>query len=116
MKPIQTVSLIAAVAFTLTACNSTQKAMEEKDTAKEAEMMAQGFTKGTIEHSTKEGDCAYTISVDLDGNSLYYDPVNLEEDFQKDKAAVWFKFRGLRMMNRCDKATPISLSEIQMAN
>lgn len=116
MKPIQSISLIAAMVCTLASCSSTQKAMEEKDTAKEAEMIAQGFSKGTIEHSTKEGDCAYTISVVLDGNSLYYDPVNLEEDFQKDKAVVWFKFRGLRMMNRCDKATPVSLSEIQMAN
>jgi len=45
-----------------------------------------------------------------------YDPINLDESFsafKQDGMKVWFTFAGLRMMNRCEKANPINLIDIQ---
>jgi len=76
-------------------------------------MMADGYTMGTIVASTAEGDCPFVISSEIDGNAVMYDPINLEETYKQDGMKVWYKFNGLRMMNRCEKANPVNLSEIQ---
>lgn len=62
----------------------------------------------------KEGDCPYVISVLTDDNTKsLLDPINLEEAYMKDGEKVWFKYGVLRMMNRCDKASPINILEIK---
>ncbi len=62
-------------------------------------------------YSDKENDCEYTIK--MVGNSTYFlDPITLDDTFKKDGEKVWIKFRGLRQMNRCEKANPIELTEI----
>lgn len=81
--------------------------------ANSKKMMADGFTLGTVVASTVEGDCPYVISSEIDGNKVLYDPINLDDTYKKDGMKVWYKYNGLRMMNRCEKANPVSLSEIQ---
>ena len=50
-------------------------------------------------------------------NGTYYlDPIDLREDFQIEGEQVWFKYGGLRRMNRCEKASPISIIEIIKGN
>ncbi|MFT7071938.1 hypothetical protein [Patiriisocius sp. Uisw_017] len=115
--------IVRSILFTLlvftTACcsskkssaNATQKPNEAIMT--DAKMMEAGFKSGTIVASKIEGDCQFTI--EMTGEKLYFlDPINLEEQYKKDGMEVWFTFTGLRMMNRCEKANPINVNEIQM--
>lgn len=116
MKPIKTLSIIALISIMLSGCNSKKQAMQEENNRDE-QMIAQGYFKGTIQFSDQEGDCPYKIIVSNGDNSLiFYDPTNLGEAFKKDKAIVYFKFRGLRMMNRCDRASPIEVTEMELAD
>ena len=92
--------------------NSAAEIQAEKDTAKQ--MLAEGFLPGRVVYSEEEGDCPYTIQLKDDNNEFYYlDPVNLGENFQEDQQNVWLKFNGLKRMNRCVKANPVYISEIQ---
>lgn len=93
---------------TSTSTEITTKAMEERG------MMAAGFKLGTIVYSDIEGDCPYTVKLKRDDGEVYYvDPINLDKTFMIDKEQVWIKYNGLGRMNRCTKANPVSISEIQ---
>jgi len=104
----------------LISCGSTTRAISEstkEETANTSvkinDMTEEGFFSGTIIYSDKEGDCAYVIEVDSEDHSYMLDPINLDKSFMKDGEKVWFKFNGLRMMNRCDKANPVSIVEMK---
>lgn len=74
---------------------------------------ANDYSTGTVFHSSFENDCAYTIKVTTNNlDFVYFDPINLEKKYMKDKMKVKFKYRALRMQNRCDKANPVSITEI----
>ncbi len=71
------------------------------------------YSTGTVVYSTAENDCMYTIKVtDNNANSVYFDPINLEDGYMKDNVKVKFKYQALKMQNRCDKANPISITEM----
>ena len=100
------------------ACNSSKNTtsnndneMSSENNKTEQKMMEAGFKKGTIVFSEEEGDCPYTIQIEESGNFL--DPINLEESYKAGGTEVWVKYNGLRRMNRCVKANPVSISEIQ---
>ncbi len=76
-------------------------------------MIEEGFIKGIIVTSKVEGDCPITIQVEGKEGSYFLDPINLEDNYKNDGEKIWFKFAGLRRMNRCEKANPISIIEIQ---
>lgn len=101
----------------LVGCSSKKTTAEEMTTHKELlsaeKMMEQGFKMGTIVASKTEGDCPYVIEVKGEDKPYFLDPINLEEKYKKDGANVWFTFGGLRMMNRCEKANPVSIIEIR---
>lgn len=78
----------------------------------EKKMLAEGYLKGTIIVYSSEGNCPYVIEVAA-ANPYYFDPVNLDEAFKMDGEKIWFKYNGLGMMNRCEKAVPVSLSDIK---
>jgi len=108
----------SALILLVASCDGSKKAAAseaaaETTKAMETKMMEAGFQKGTIVASKDEGDCPYTISLELNGEMVHYDPINLDAAFQKDGEKIWFSFRGLKMMNRCDKATPIELEQIE---
>ena len=74
-------------------------------------MTEAGFAKATIVASDMEGDCPFTMSVE--GDTVLLDPINLEENYMKQGEKIWVKFTRLKMMNRCDKANPVRVEEIQ---
>ena len=111
-------TMIVLFALVLVSCNSAQKTTSDAmDNSKNSEMtkkmLANGFKMGTIVASKVEGDCPYVIQLDDDGTPYYLDPVNLEESFKKDGEKIWFTFSGLRMMNRCEKANPVSIIKME---
>lgn len=106
--------------LTMLSCNSSAKTTEENandnstETKMEVNKMKEaGFMSGTIVYSDKEGDCPYTIEVDSEDYNYMFDPINLDESYKQDGMKIWFKFGGLRMMNRCVKANPVNILEIQ---
>tara|TARA_B100000497_G_C7440878_1_gene274344 strand:+ start:187 stop:519 length:333 start_codon:yes stop_codon:yes gene_type:complete len=107
LKPIY----IALFVFTISSCNS----IKEKPIQKPVELTPEGFTAGVIQKSTKKGDCLFTILVTSNsGEPLYFDPINLDEAYKKDGIALFFKYRPLRMMNRCQRANPVEIQELQI--
>jgi len=115
---LKLVTLIIVLFFM--SCNSTNKTTEEtvktKTEMEPKDMIAEGFVAGEISFSTKEGDCPITIKIEGKNGVYFYDPINITEEYKKEGEKVWFKFAGLRRMNRCDKASPINIIEIQKRN
>ncbi len=115
MKYLATLIFLAC---TTLACSSYQKTTNSTETntnamADSKEMISEGYTLGTIITSTAEGDCPYKIEVMGDEEPYYLDPINLGDDYKKQGMEVWFKFSGLRMMNRCDDAAPVNINAMQ---
>ena len=113
---MKTLTLATILLFAV-GCSSTKNTADTMDESKKAEamnqkMMEAGFLKGTVVAEESESNCPYTIKVEAE-TTYYLDPVNLDETFQKDGEKIWFTFRGLSMMNRCDKASPINIEAIQ---
>ncbi len=96
-------------------CNSN-KATSEDDSSliSDKSNIENGFKKATVIYSETEGDCPYTISVE--GETTLFDPVNLGEEYKKSQATIWVKYRPLRMPNRCDKANPVEITDIDSRN
>lgn len=95
------------------ACNSTKETMAPKTVENmelEKEMIAKGFTKGTMVHSKEDGDCEYTIKLE-DGR--YFESSDLNKEYMKDGMAVWFTFNPLRRMSRCKKANPVAITAMK---
>ena len=117
MRHINTILILLGLAL-FTSCNSAKSNVngesEPMATSEEnLKMVEAGFMKGTVIHSTKEGDCPYVIDVDDANYDYMLDPINLDENYKADGAKIWFKFAGLRMPNRCEKANPVNITEIQ---
>lgn len=102
---------IVSILFLL-GCSSTKK-MEYTPTPEESKNLQAGFIKGTIKAEPMGGACPYVIEANGESGAYYLDPINLTEYYKKDGQKIWFKFRGLRMMNRCEKANPVSIEEIK---
>jgi uncharacterized ParB-like nuclease family protein len=112
--------LILLFSILLFSCSSTNNSItassEDKVQTVTEKMITDGFTPGQISISTEEGDCPITIKVEGENGAYYLDPIDLKEDFQIEGEQVWFKYGGLRRMNRCEKANPISIIEIVKSN
>ena len=101
------------------ACNGTaKKVAETSDNTKEAlnmnetkKMMADGYLAGTIVFGKESGDCEVMIYVENQDRKYYLDPIDLDSSFSKENMKIWFKYRPLRMANRCVKANPISMED-----
>ncbi len=116
IKSIVTLLIVFAVS-----CNSKKATTENtvgadssSETNSDTKMLDAGFKKGIVLASNEEGDCSYTIRVA--GQDYLFDPINLEETYKRSEMQVWFKYHPLRMANRCEKATPIEITEIQKAD
>jgi hypothetical protein len=76
-------------------------------------MVEKGFKMGVIVISKIEGDCPVTVQI-LNKDPYFLDPINITDMYDvNDGDKVWIKYNGLRMKNRCDKARPVSLTEIK---
>ncbi len=117
-------AIFAATTIILFSCCGTQKTSEQSSTMNQdiveasnskevaTKMMEAGMMRGTIVASEVENDCPFTIRI-ADKTGTLLDPINLDPSFHVSGMKVWFSFRPLRMMNRCDKANPVELSDIQ---
>ena len=105
----------------LIGCSSTNKATSEEKNAtntkeiemKNSEMLAAGFTMAEVVESKKEGDCLFTLKMENKGNEYFLDPINITDEFKIHGEKVWVKYSGLRRMNRCIKANPVTINEIE---
>ena len=113
-------SLVFLFAFSIMSCCSTNKTVTENDNDSTTntvsmdtqKMMDLGYQKATTVASSLAGDCPFTLQIEGD-NSYLLDPVNLEEGYKVNGIKVWVKYTPLKMMNRCDKANPVNIVEIQ---
>jgi hypothetical protein len=116
MKILTTTALLLLFIGTSCCTSGKIKNKDEKENTSAMsieKMTEEGFTSGTIVASQEEGDCPFVIKSEVAGSTVMYDPINLEESFKEDGMKIWYKYRGLRMANRCTKANPVSLEEIQ---
>ena len=114
MKILNLTAVMLLLVFT-SCCTSNKTTAESAatDTMETKKMMEEGYIAGTIVASTAENDCAYVIKSEVDGNSIMFDPINLEKDYMKDGMKVWYKYGMLRMMNRCEKANPVNITAMK---
>ena len=88
--------------------NATETKTMEIDYSKE------GYSIGTITYQ-KDSKCAYIITDEKSG--VKFDPINIDkelfESYKVDNSKIYFKYRPLRMMNRCTEAQPIELEDIK---
>ena len=116
LKPVY----IALFALVVSGCNTIkerpiQNPESQITKIKKAGLMAEGFTAGVIQENTKKEDCQFTILVSEQNKQAYFlDPINLAEAYKKNGLAVFFKYRSLRMMSRCQMANPVEIQEIQI--
>lgn len=99
--------------LTLFSCQS-KKTTADTMMISESKMIEDGFKKATVVYSSVPGDCEFTIAVE--GESVLFDPINLEGMYQKSQEKIWVKYNPLRMPNRCDKANPVEIIEISSRN
>lgn len=91
-----------------TSTNATETKTMDIDYSKE------GYSMGTLTYH-KDSKCTYVITDEKSGTK--FDPVNINdkvyENFKVDGSKIYYKFRPLRMMNRCTEAQPIELEDIK---
>jgi len=109
-------NVLLSLLIVLGSCNSTKEAAPHKEDSKQIEfnLIKEGYTLGIIVYN-KDIECSYVI---IDNKSGFkYDPININdarfETFKVDKKEVYFKFRLLRRMNRCENIQPIELVDIK---
>ena len=108
-------SILVVMCLGLFGCNASKKKAEAELTGNEKKMVEAGFMRGVVMASDAEGDCRYTIQIVGDENydeTYLLDPINITEKYAKDGEKIWFKFSSLKQMNRCAKASPVSITEI----
>ena len=100
--------------------NTTKETVNETKTSAQSmdskKMIADNYWEGTIVLSKKEGDCPVMIKIDNKEGSYFLDPINISEkygSYVSDGKKVWVKYAGLRMMNRCDKASPVNIIDLK---
>ena len=73
-----------------------------------------GYLIGTVIYLEKS-KCGYII-ID-EKTKTKYDPINIDEDkfneFKTNKNTIYYKYRLLRMMNRCNNVNPIQLVDVK---
>lgn len=116
------IKIMAAFLFILAgSCDSTKNAVKNETTTTpmkqtmENEFINEGYSKGLLT-AQSESSCTFIILDEKTGAK--FDPINLEEgkfgDFKSAKnEIVYYKYRPLRMMNRCTEAQPISIEDIK---
>jgi len=101
-------------------CDSTKTTAAENETETktaaemDSKLVSEGFIAGTVKYQV-DSKCTYVI-ID-EKTKVKFDPINLDEEkfmsYKKDSEKVYFKYRRLRMMNRCDDAQPVELEDIK---
>jgi len=106
--------------FIIISCCSGQKTAGEDSsnqtsndiTMNTQKLMEAGFKQASIIASEEQSDCPFIMKMAGNDSDLL-DPINLDEKYKQDGEKIWVKFKSLRMQNRCDKARPVQIEEIQ---
>lgn len=112
--------LLSIVMFCLQSCVINQDKAEAENAATSANskyikdiLLKEGYEPGTVK-VLKDSDCTFVIL--NENTNVYLDPINFNisdfEDFRTNGLNVYFKYKPLRMMNRCTEASPIELISI----
>ena len=76
-------------------------------------LLKEGYEPGTVK-VLKDSKCTFVIVNEKTNVNL--DPVNFNisdfEEFRMNDLKVYFKYKPLRMMNRCTEASPVELISI----
>ncbi len=103
-------SLVAAIALS---CCGQKAASEEnlKSTAVDTSTNfdTTGYTSGIIVQSKAEGDCEWTIQLK---SGDFIEAMDMNTDFLVGGKKVWVKYTPQRRMQRCDKASPVAITEM----
>lgn len=108
--------LSLAMTLVLSSCGqkaTTEEAVETTTTTMEDKSFDPSeYTAGVITETKEEGNCQWVIKL-KDGR--IFETTDMNKDFKKNGAAVYFKFRGLRRMSLCPGANPVEITEMRMA-
>ncbi len=107
-------SLFFIAVMAISCCSKKAIVDDETDTkttttVKETTFDATGYTEGRIVHSQSEGDCEWVIQL-KDGS--FIEAIQMDEKFLKDGTDIWIKYTPQRRMQRCDKASPVGITEM----
>ena len=96
--------IFSILILVLVSCNCNKKTV-----VAETKKLENGFKKAVV-YKTNLEPCSYKLQV----NETFFDPINLKEDFKKDKLKVWVKYSKSRMKNRCSDLLPINIQEMEI--
>lgn len=107
------------ISFALS-CNTTKTSVASTDVnatetkTMEIDYSKEGYSTGTLTYH-KDSKCSYIITDEKSGTK--FDPININDEvyknFKMNDSKIYFKYRPLRMMNRCTEAQPIELEDIK---
>jgi len=111
---------LIVISLILQSCVISQDKVESEKTAGSANskyikevLMKEGYELGTVK-ILKDSECRFVIL--NEGTTVYFDPINFNisdfEAFRQEDLKIYFKYKPLRMMNRCSEASPVELISI----
>lgn len=109
-------NIYLGVILLIISCKTTEnkKTNTSETQMNQKQMIADGYKKGVVIASDKEGDCPYVIKLQVNDTTHHYDPVDLPDAYKDHEKKIWFKFTPSRRPNRCNNANPVILNnEIQ---
>ena len=78
------------------------------------QMDSEGYIKGIVK-VLKDSDCPFIIIDETSRTQL--DPINFDlpefAEYKNDGIKIYFKYKPLRRMNRCNDASPIEVESIK---
>lgn len=117
MKATLLITTALCSLMSLSSCKSTQETAKEEITTsimdKKETILKEGYTVGTIVHSTEEGDCEWTIKLE-DGR--HFESLSMKDEYKKSDLKVYFKFLPQRRMSTCSKASPVQITDMISVN
>ncbi len=123
-------NFVLLFALLLQSCHSTKQEVESHQTPKkrdtlsklkqsmssliEDKLIEEGYDIGIVKY-VENSDCPYVIY--NENSKVQFDPINFDStefaSFKSNDLKVYFKYRPLRRMNRCNEASPIELVSIK---
>lgn len=111
---IRLLTLLVLMFFT--SCDSSRKVINDEDASKEKDetYVSKGFSMGTIKYIANS-KCNWIIIEEK--TKVKLDPINIGDTnfktFLINDSDIYFKYRPLRRMNRCNDALPVEVVDIQ---
>lgn len=108
--------LIMALAIGMFACGATKETStdQSKTQTKPAETeLADGAVRGIVKDMRKTDGCDFVISVDINGEEVLLEPLELDETYKVDGKAVQLIYATSRRASKCMGTMPIMIEKIK---